>query len=340
MGDSGSMLARADALGGRGDGDRGSGARSRFDSSGEPAAAGPATARARRRAPSSRSSTYVLAVIRRTRKGQSPFSPGQDAPAPPATTRSGTRTDGPCSSCTSGRRCSRFGAVALSITGGRAELLIVIAVLLVVGVVVVLSPRARRAAREARAAELVAQRERSRAEHPTARAVRRTRSGRRRRRGRPGTGAHSAHGRAGATGDRAPGHPDPEHRSVGHLVPAGRGARHRGRRRWWPHRSPGCSGAGASAATASVAGSPRRDRFFCVSGVVIARAGRIDDSLTLPAALGTFMVKLLVLVAVLEPSPGGRVAGPARSRLDRHRRRPCCGAWSRAAGCGPGSCST
>jgi UDP-GlcNAc:undecaprenyl-phosphate GlcNAc-1-phosphate transferase len=42
----------------------------------------------------------------------------------------------------------------------------------VVGVVVVLSPRARRAAREARAAELAAQRERSRAEHPTARAMR------------------------------------------------------------------------------------------------------------------------------------------------------------------------
>jgi UDP-GlcNAc:undecaprenyl-phosphate GlcNAc-1-phosphate transferase len=47
-----------------------------------------------------------------------------------------------------------FGAVALSITGGRAELLVAIGVLLVVGVVVVLSPRARRAAREARAAEL------------------------------------------------------------------------------------------------------------------------------------------------------------------------------------------
>jgi UDP-GlcNAc:undecaprenyl-phosphate/decaprenyl-phosphate GlcNAc-1-phosphate transferase len=65
-----------------------------------------------------------------------------------------------------------FGAVALSITGGRVELLVAIAVLLVVGVVVVLSPRARRAAREARAAELAAQRERSRAEHPTARALR------------------------------------------------------------------------------------------------------------------------------------------------------------------------
>jgi UDP-GlcNAc:undecaprenyl-phosphate GlcNAc-1-phosphate transferase len=65
-----------------------------------------------------------------------------------------------------------FGAVALSITGGRAELLVATGVLLVVGVIVVLSPRARRAAREARAAELAAQRERSRAEHPTARALR------------------------------------------------------------------------------------------------------------------------------------------------------------------------
>jgi UDP-GlcNAc:undecaprenyl-phosphate/decaprenyl-phosphate GlcNAc-1-phosphate transferase len=67
-----------------------------------------------------------------------------------------------------------FGAVMLSITGGRVELLVSIAVLLVLGVVVVLSPRARRAAREARAAELEAQRQRSRADHPTARAVRAT----------------------------------------------------------------------------------------------------------------------------------------------------------------------
>jgi UDP-GlcNAc:undecaprenyl-phosphate GlcNAc-1-phosphate transferase len=65
-----------------------------------------------------------------------------------------------------------FGAVGLSITGGRVELLVGIAVLLVLGVVVVLSPRARRAAREARAAELEAQRRRSRARHPTARAPR------------------------------------------------------------------------------------------------------------------------------------------------------------------------
>ena len=65
-----------------------------------------------------------------------------------------------------------FGAVALSITGGTAELLVLLGLLLVVGVVVVLSPRARRAAREARAAEIAAQRQRSRADHPTARAVR------------------------------------------------------------------------------------------------------------------------------------------------------------------------
>ena len=69
-----------------------------------------------------------------------------------------------------------FGAVGLSITGGRVELLVGIAVLLVLGVVVVLSPRARRAAREARAAELEAQRRRSRADHPTARALRATAS--------------------------------------------------------------------------------------------------------------------------------------------------------------------
>jgi UDP-GlcNAc:undecaprenyl-phosphate GlcNAc-1-phosphate transferase len=65
-----------------------------------------------------------------------------------------------------------FGAVALSITGGTAELLVVIGVLLAVGVVVVLSPHARRAAREARAAEIAAQRRRSRAAHPSARATR------------------------------------------------------------------------------------------------------------------------------------------------------------------------
>ena len=117
------------------------------------------------------SAVGVLAVIRRTRKGQSPFSPDK--------MHLHHRL---LSIGHSHRRAVlvmyfwaallSFGAVALSITGGRAELLIAIAVLLLVGVIVVLSPRARRAAREARAAELAAQRERSRAEHPTARALR------------------------------------------------------------------------------------------------------------------------------------------------------------------------
>jgi len=43
--------------------------------------------------------------------------------------------------------------------------------------------------------------------------------------------------------------------------------------------------------------------FFTVSGVVVAWAGRIDDSFTLPAALGMFFVKALVLFAVLGALP-------------------------------------
>jgi hypothetical protein len=43
--------------------------------------------------------------------------------------------------------------------------------------------------------------------------------------------------------------------------------------------------------------------FFCVSGVVIAWAGRISDAYTLPAAVGTFFVKALVLFAVLNALP-------------------------------------
>ncbi|HEY4632260.1 MAG TPA: hypothetical protein VIG96_13205 [Blastococcus sp.] len=43
--------------------------------------------------------------------------------------------------------------------------------------------------------------------------------------------------------------------------------------------------------------------FFCASGVVVAWAGRIDDMFTLPAALGTFLVKALVLFAVLNALP-------------------------------------
>ena len=43
--------------------------------------------------------------------------------------------------------------------------------------------------------------------------------------------------------------------------------------------------------------------FFCLSGLVIAWAGRIDDSYTLPAALGSFAVKVLFLFPVLNALP-------------------------------------
>ena len=43
--------------------------------------------------------------------------------------------------------------------------------------------------------------------------------------------------------------------------------------------------------------------FFCVSGLVIAWAGRIDDAFTLPAALGTFLVKAVIFFAVLSQMP-------------------------------------
>jgi hypothetical protein len=50
--------------------------------------------------------------------------------------------------------------------------------------------------------------------------------------------------------------------------------------------------------------------FFCLSGAVIAWAGKIDDTYTLPAALGTFFVKAVVLYALLS-------ALPAEGWLDR-----------------------
>jgi hypothetical protein len=52
-----------------------------------------------------------------------------------------------------------------------------------------------------------------------------------------------------------------------------------------------------------LAGAAVVTAFFCISGVVIAWAGRIDDALTLPAALGTFLVKALVFFAVLSALP-------------------------------------
>ena len=60
---------------------------------------------------------------------------------------------------------------------------------------------------------------------------------------------------------------------------------------------------GWGSAAGVVAGAVTVTVFFCVSAVVIARAGRIDDSLTLPAALGTFLVKALVLFLILGNLP-------------------------------------
>jgi hypothetical protein len=60
--------------------------------------------------------------------------------------------------------------------------------------------------------------------------------------------------------------------------------------------------------------------FFCVSGLVVAWAGKKDDSFTLPAALGAFLVKALVLFAVLG-------ALPADGWLDRYTL-----AWAVVAG--------
>ena len=61
--------------------------------------------------------------------------------------------------------------------------------------------------------------------------------------------------------------------------------------------------AGWPEAVGVLAGAVVVTAFFCLSGLVIAWAGRIDDSFTLPAALGSFFVKVLVLFAVLQLVP-------------------------------------
>lgn len=61
--------------------------------------------------------------------------------------------------------------------------------------------------------------------------------------------------------------------------------------------------AGWADAVGVVVGAVIVTAFFCLSGVVIAWAGRINDSFTLPAALGTFFVKAVVLYAVLTALP-------------------------------------
>ena len=60
---------------------------------------------------------------------------------------------------------------------------------------------------------------------------------------------------------------------------------------------------GWSAALGVLAGALVVTAFFCISGVVIAWAGRFDDALTLPAALGTFLIKAVVFFAVLSALP-------------------------------------
>jgi ATP synthase protein I len=60
---------------------------------------------------------------------------------------------------------------------------------------------------------------------------------------------------------------------------------------------------GWGSAAGVLAGAVVVTAFFCVSAAVIAWAGRIDDAFTLPAALGTFLVKALILFAVLGSIP-------------------------------------
>ena len=60
---------------------------------------------------------------------------------------------------------------------------------------------------------------------------------------------------------------------------------------------------GWGSAVAVLVGSATVVGFFVGSGVVIAWAGGIDDAFALPAALGTFLVKLLVLFALLGSLP-------------------------------------
>jgi hypothetical protein len=60
---------------------------------------------------------------------------------------------------------------------------------------------------------------------------------------------------------------------------------------------------GGPVALGVLAGAAVVTAFFCLSGLVIAWAGRIDDSFTLPAAMGAFLVKALVFFAVLGAIP-------------------------------------
>jgi hypothetical protein len=61
--------------------------------------------------------------------------------------------------------------------------------------------------------------------------------------------------------------------------------------------------AGWHAAAGVLGGAVVVTAFFVVSGLVVAWAGRIADEFTLPAALGMFFVKAVVLFGVLSALP-------------------------------------
>ena len=61
--------------------------------------------------------------------------------------------------------------------------------------------------------------------------------------------------------------------------------------------------AGWGAAATVLVGAVVVAGFFCISGVVIAFAGRAGDAFTLPAALGTFAIKVAVIAAVFRSLP-------------------------------------
>ncbi|WP_179966100.1 hypothetical protein [Modestobacter altitudinis] len=60
---------------------------------------------------------------------------------------------------------------------------------------------------------------------------------------------------------------------------------------------------GWAAAVSVLVGAAVVTGFFCVSGAVIAWAGRVGDAFTLPAALGTFVLKVAVIAAVFQSLP-------------------------------------
>ena len=231
----------------------------------------------RSRCSPSRSSTWCWPSSGAPAAGRSPFAPGQAAPAPPAAGDRPLAPPGGADHVLLGgaavlrrrravdhRRPVGAGHRDRGAAGrrrGRRP-----------------RPRARRAAREARAAELVAQRERSRADHPHA----------------PGPASRSRPGQALRRRPHRRSAPcSPQRRALGPVLPAG-GA-------WSPRPSPRsrrpCTGLllGWAERVGVLRRRGRRAAFFCVSGVVVAWAGRIRRHVHLPAALGMFFVKALVL---------------------------------------------